>query len=53
MGARVVVGGGMQDFLTGCDGRTAEREMWTGESAERSVVSAAFTTGPGSVCESV
>lgn len=52
MGARVgvgvVVGGGMQGFLTGCDGRTAEREMWTGQSAERSVVSAAFTIGPGS-----
>lgn len=31
-------GGAMQDFLTGCDGRTAagDREMWREESAERS-----------------
>lgn len=44
-------GGGRQDFLTGCDGQTAEREMWREESAETSLGSpAAFVT---SVCESV
>lgn len=44
-------GGGQQDFLTGCNGQTAEREMCREESAERSLVSpAAFVR---SVCESV